>query len=343
MEHAMNRKMQKKSRNIFLIVAMLGLFIGYSPTANASKNIPSKGIGFYYQTIAPVNQQQEGNFFDLVVKPGQQQALEIELINESDEALTISVAINNATTTEKGLINYSKSKLKHTPDFTYKLTDMLKGPKEITLKEKEKRKLKLSLMVPNESIDGLILGGIELKKKTVVPTTNEATTINNEFAYVFSVALQMNEKEIAPQFSANSPVTSQASEANIVTISINNDRPTVADKLTVETIIRSNDSDKVLAEFKLKEGKMAPLSIMEIPITFDQSLPGTYRIETKLKRANQEWQWEQLFEIKAKQTEEKEVYPTPISNKKGKLFILPVIILLVTTVIFYSLFRKLQK
>ena len=47
------------------------------------------------------------SYYDLIVKPGQKQEVELSLINKTDEELTIDLNLANAVTNDNGLIVYN--------------------------------------------------------------------------------------------------------------------------------------------------------------------------------------------------------------------------------------------
>lgn len=264
--------------------------------------VAEETFSFSYMNILPDNQIKEtkGNSFDLLVKEGQNQVLESQIKNETNQEITVGISINDATTSSSGTINYGPSKDKLLSEANPKLTDILKAPTQVTLKPKETQTIKLELKVPETSFQGIILGGIHLKELQPKEKKQETTGIDNEYAYVYSVRLREteNEKKAKPVFENRK---SYIDKDNIY-ISFVNKTPEVIKNITVEMGLYQKKSDKILSEKKVKNYKMAPYSIINIPFEMPEIAKDneTKRTKTKIIVEDQEW----LFENELEQIKE---------------------------------------
>ena len=76
-------------------------------------------------------------YFDLRVKPGQQQTLKVVLTNDTEQAVTIEPKVNVALTNVNGIADYSMEVKEHDKTLKLPITDVVKAPNEITVPAKK--------------------------------------------------------------------------------------------------------------------------------------------------------------------------------------------------------------
>ncbi|MGY3747041.1 WxL protein peptidoglycan domain-containing protein [Vagococcus salmoninarum] len=256
-----------------------------------------EGIGFSYYNQIPKNQLTEGSYFDLLVKPKDKQTLITEVRNESSESITVKVSINDSKTTGTGVIDYGPSNLKNTKGLAIKLNDILTGPTEVTLKKGEVKELEFQLVVPEKSFEGVILGGIQLEKVTKNIVSKEAVSVQNKYAYAFSVSLREDKKKLAYDLNSVKSDYQVTSRGSQVTLEITNDTQEIVKDLKLSTIITALDAKEVLVEKVSDKIKMAPMSVMDYTVEFPKEAPGKYITRTTAQAGKQEWRWENEFEV----------------------------------------------
>ncbi|WP_314062826.1 WxL protein peptidoglycan domain-containing protein [uncultured Vagococcus sp.] len=304
---------------IHILLGALGfmsLCFGFVGTVKATEKKEETGMGFTYVNKVPENQVKEGNFFDLMMVKGQEQVLETDLTNLTDQDITINVSVSNATTTEAGVIDYSPSQLLNTANLTYGLTDVIEAPERVTIPKNGKTTLKLRLKMPAEEIQGVILGGIQLQQAMPQSkTSKETVSINNEYAYVYSVSLREMKEESPFDFKSNATKVN-AKDQSIVSLNFSNEAPRIIKGMTVETLVTPRDSDEVLEERRFEEMKMAPNSVISIPL--DVALPsGDYRTKTTVKVEDESWEWVEEFSVGETKPVRQTVESSPESADKS--------------------------
>lgn len=340
-------KKSTRKKRLCLFSLLVTLFVSYSTTGLAKTVESAKGIGFSYRNMVPDNQIGEGNYFDLLVKPGQKQTLVTEIRNDSQESITIKVSVADAKTTETGLIEFGPSDLKNTKGLKVKLTELLEGPKEIKLKKGESKQLKMVLTIPKKSFEGMILGGIELQKVTKDKPSQNKVKISNQYVYVYSISLRESKDGGTgkPAMSENDSSFVIAGGQGKAKASFNNDTPTIVRGMTVESYVTSKESAEVLAENKLTDMKMAPYSQLDFAIPLINPQAGSYLTHTKVTLGNQEWKWDKPFEITQKETAEKATYAHP--EKKAKIsfavVIMIVVAVIIGTAVIYAIIWKITQ
>lgn len=300
------------------------------------------GMSFTYTNKQPDNQLKAGNYFDLLMTPGQEQVLETELVNLSDEDLTINVIVSNATTTELGVIDYGPNKQANTENLTYGLADLVTAPKSIELPKNGKATLKLQVKMPEEAIPGVVLGGIQLQQELANQETKEQIlAVNNQYAYVYSLSLRENEDLPAFEFQSQATTVKSINGQTEIAVNMANLAPRIIKEMGIETIVTPKESEKVLAEQSLKDAKMAPNSIISLPLALGELGSGEYQTTTTVEVGDERWKWVEAFTVEKTEATQ----PVVEQEKQQKQAIwLPVFIiasvLIVGTGVLYIVIRK---
>lgn len=300
-------------------------------------------LGFTYELIMPDNQIGEATYFDLMVKPGQEQTLKILLTNLTSEKKTIDVSINEATTGSSGVINYAPNKVFDTfqESSNIKLREMIDAPKDVMLKPNEKKELSLKLTIPNKPFNGLILGGVELKEKQNVDAqkSSKGMSLKNEYSYIFTIALQESKNKVEPNISFG-----ETRYEDIGVTEIINESRGILENVEVKSILSNQSDNKILLENSQKNIRMAPYSTMLYLIPETETLSeGEYKIETTVTYGEQNWKNESTIKIEEKKSKEPILIQS--SEQKTKLldFVLPIMISLLVTTIVIMLFMLNKK
>ncbi len=96
---------------VYVSCILLALTFPHAVAANTKAN---NRVTFDAEAILPKNQQSDAilYFYDLRVRPGNNERLFIRLRNLTNEKQTVIIKTNNAVTNRNGAIDYSKSKTK---------------------------------------------------------------------------------------------------------------------------------------------------------------------------------------------------------------------------------------
>lgn len=291
----MNKK--KKSWVILVAVSIVILWTIVSPKMIV---LAEEGIGFSYHNKIPKNQITKGSYFDLLVKPKDQQVLVTEIRNESRETIEIKISINDSKTNQNGQIEYGPSTLKNTKTLPYKLNDILTGPSEVTLKKGEVKEVEFVLKVPEKAFEGVLLGGIQLEKMTKDEPSDKEISVKNKYAYNFSISIRENKKILPYEIETQGTSFLNVNDQKWINLAISNNSQEIVKEMKVETIITEENSNEVLLENVAENLKMAPMSIMEYLIPFPEGAPGKYIEKTKVTTGKDVISWENTFTISEK-------------------------------------------
>ncbi|MFR6689608.1 WxL protein peptidoglycan domain-containing protein, partial [Listeria innocua] len=193
-------------KKIFAIIFACTFAIICLPNQHAEA---AEGNSFSVKAILPANQASSVTYFDLQMEPKQKQKLDVEITNQSKEQMTINCVANTAITNEMGYVDYSIPKTKPDETLKYPFADITEvSDSEITLEPNETKIWSVNIQMPEESYDGIILGGLHFKEKTKEKTEKETkqekeVQIKNEYAYVIGVKLTEKTTIVKPELALN--------------------------------------------------------------------------------------------------------------------------------------------
>lgn len=299
-----------KCNNIYFFMLIILCFFVINNIVAASENNENE-LGFTYENMIPKNQISDNEYFELKVKPGDKQTLVSRITNLTDEQLTIQIVISNATSSPSGIINYGSSNEKLVGKKVVSIIDIIDYPSKVVLKPKEIKDIEFKLDIPKEEFDGIILGGVQMKainesgnNKEDIKKEKELNSIaiKNEYSYVYSISLIENDNEVIPELSSQNTAYDQTAY-----ISLNNLSARIISDLKIETILMTEDSDKVLDEYKFENYRMAPNSNLLLPLPNTEDLDfGKYRTKTVVTLNEKIWEFDNEFEVSNKMIEEKQ-------------------------------------
>ncbi|CUK52111.1 hypothetical protein AF944_02283 [Listeria monocytogenes] len=157
-------------------------------------------VGYSVQAHIPANQiDKRQTYFDLKMQPKQKQTVNIDVMNSSNEEIQVEAAINYASTNRTGVIDYTKNDLtKKDKSLEYPLPELAKIPddqKLLTIPVDGKKTVQVMIEMPAESIDGVVLGAVEFKKKNTNETKKtKGVSLKNEYSYIVGMQLAETDK-----------------------------------------------------------------------------------------------------------------------------------------------------
>ena len=131
-----------------------------------SKEVHANEFNFSVNPVLPENQIGESGYFNLQMSPGQSQTLTITLKNTTDKTVVVEEEIASATTNINGVVEYSPNKIKTDSTLKYNLVDYASIPKEVSLKPNSSQQVKVSVTMPKENFNGVLLVELLLKRRT---------------------------------------------------------------------------------------------------------------------------------------------------------------------------------
>lgn len=281
------------------------LFMFIIMNVSQTKQVNASELNFSVTTVIPRNQiDQSKSYFDLNVKPSQKQTLQILLRNDTNRQIVVEPQVHTATTNVNGVVEYGKTEGKKDPTLKYKMEDLVKINKDVTIPAKGKKTLALHLTAPQKPFDGWLAGGITFQEKEKEPKENKkdaGLSIENKYSYVVAILLSGNSTKIVPKLLLNKIEPGQLNARNVIQAEIQNVKPMYVNKMSVRAKIMKKGSREVLYQSDKNEMQMAPNSHFRFPIPLNgQKLKaGTYTLDMTAQSMNEIWHWTKDFTIDA--------------------------------------------
>lgn len=294
--------MKKKAIGYFLsliyIVSLFSPIIGFANEANQTD-----AGGFSFEVMRPENQRNpEVTYFDLLMKPGQKQTVQIKMNNSSDKEIKVNVSLNSAKTNSNGVIEYGPSKIKNDASLKHDFTEIVKAPQEVTVPAKGSTMTDFAITIPEESFEGFISGGIQLQQADggVAKETDQGMVVN-KFAYLIGMLLSVSDVTgIEPDMKLNKVYPELQNYRNAIFVNFSNVKPVYTDDMTVSVQLMRKTSETVLYETKKTNMRMAPNSMIDFPVSMngEKMQAGDYRAKILVTTAaGGRWQWDEPFTI----------------------------------------------
>ena len=244
------KKHMKKRWIPFLAMIVYITSVLASPTyaeENTSQAASSDPLGFSYKVIQPENQRNtEVGYFDLRMTPGQQQVVQIELSNPGEVDLTVDVALNGTKTNGNGVVENGPTTIDNDKSLKYDFAELVTGPESVVVPAGQTVPLELTITMPEATYDGVISGGIQLKKAVDKEARKNQTGVINEYAFLVGMLLTETDTPVEPDLALNSVYVGMNNYRNSVFINFSNIEASYLEGLTLEAQIMMADSDTVL-------------------------------------------------------------------------------------------------
>jgi hypothetical protein len=278
------------------VILLLVIVIGFFP----SLIYADERVDFSVKAVLPKNQLDTGkSYFDLRMKPGQIQVIEVILYNNHPkEELLIEATINNATTNQNGLIVYDEEK---DIDASLKtpVSEIVKfEEEEITIAAGESKTIKATISMPEEEFEGILLGGLHFQKVLQEEQATEGVSIQNQYAYVIGLQLSENDQLVKPELKFLSVESKLVNYRTAVQARIQNSQPVLMENIKVNAEVYK-DKDSEPYKTSASEIKMAPNSTIDYTIDWENERlqAGNYLLKLKMDDGTDQWEWEEPFTI----------------------------------------------
>ncbi|BDR57292.1 DUF3324 domain-containing protein [Xylocopilactobacillus apis] len=315
--------MSSKKKQLGLVVfSLLLLLIQFIPVKKAQADVetdPKKfatlSVPFFTVKIVPPANQAKGttiNYFDLRVKPGMKQTLELYVASTAKKSQTITMTPTNAITSA-GNILASGVKVPPDPSNIIPFTSFGIRNATITLKPKEVKTVKISYTMPETPFDGIMIGGLFLN--TSLTTTSDAGKSKNQKATLkflndYSMAIQVlmteTDKLVLSDLKVKTIIPQSYQTLPAVGVKLQNPKMQYMDGLSLDaTVTRLADPNDRHTQ-KVKDYKFAPTSNFTYMIPWkstEKMEAGKYRLDLKAKAVqshlalNEEQQKKQKWNI----------------------------------------------
>ncbi|WP_348921150.1 DUF916 and DUF3324 domain-containing protein [Enterococcus rotai] len=337
------------------VLGMIGfismILLCFQPVTSLAEKETSNDINdFSYEVLFPENQKDEKvGYYDLLVHPGEKQVVHMKLSNTSNQPMKVAITISSAKTNGNGVAIFSPSDIPKDSSLKYDLSKIMTGPKDVLLAPNSQTIVDLAIEVPEKVFEGYIAGGIQLKPVLKEETSKkDEQVVLNKFAFVIGVLLSESEiKNIKPELKLNDVSVKLKDTSYTLFANFSNTKSVFAEELTATIKLKKKGDKKALLEVSKENLRMAPNSIMELPIFLEgqKVTAGEYTADIKMttKKSGESWHWTNNFtfsKIEAEQINKQESLQKESPRNYWRWIIGIVVILLVISSLFLLYLKK---
>lgn len=324
------------------IFSLVWLF-GYAYTGNASEN----NVDYSISANLPENQR-EGNstYFDLIVTPGQEQELTVNIFNSSDKEQTFILEANTAITNSNGIIDYTRPDKEQERDSTlnHAFSDLVAHDETITVGPNSNALAVFKVTVPKESFKGMILGGFHVRQETPERTDGQ---INNTYSYALGVVLREQEENITPELKLTGITPDLKNYRPQMSVNLQNTQPINIKELDIKATVRKKGQEEVLKTAEKQGLSMAPNSNFDYAISWEDQALEAGEYELILSAADQDgnkWEFKESFTVTKDNAEEVNKSALGLTSNNVKddrfLYLLLGIVAVLAVLVFYFIRRQ---
>ncbi|OJG99291.1 hypothetical protein RV18_GL001359 [Enterococcus termitis] len=253
------------------------------------------------------------------MKEGQKQTVTIDLTNESDKEIPVTVSLNGAKTNGNGVIEYGPTAIDNDKSLKYDFADIVKAPEEITIPAKSTVPLNLDITMPATSYDGVISGGIQLKQKVDEKAKAKQSGVINEYAFLIGMILSETDTVVEPNLELNKVSAGLNNFRNSVFVNFSNVEPAYLEGLTMDVQISQKGSDAVLYDTKKADMRVAPNSLVDFPVSMngEKMVPGDYKAHIVASTESKKWEWDEEFTITDEEADKYNKQDVDLTQEQG--------------------------
>ena len=253
--------------NILKKVVLLLILISFSVIGIKAHTMTAD---FSVSPLLPANQfKANEGFFDLLMKPGEQQEVEVRVINYSAKSLSIEIAVANATTNSNGLVEYVPNKIKPDKSLLYPLKDYVSYPAEPTIPPRSSQLVTFKVIMPSENFKGVIAGGLTFKAKQKDETQlklKQGEALTSQYQYNIALLLHQNKEIIPPELKLTNMQVSALDRDCVINVNLQNSAMTYLSGMNIEATIKGKTNPGLKYSLKNSGLQMAPNSNFNLPI-----------------------------------------------------------------------------
>lgn len=269
---------------------------------------PSFAVDMTYSVSAdiPSNQIDKSlNYFDLMMKPGEEQDVSVTITNQSDEKETFKLSINNALTTENGEIDYTNHGVEPDESLNYSMEKLVTNNRqEVEIKPGETTKVIFRISLPTEKIEGIVLGGIHISKQQKETASNKKNmTIKNTYSYIIGLQIRQETTSVTPEINLTDIKTSLVNNHLTVVTNLQNSVASLLRKVSIDTKITKKQDSKLLMQTKKENMSIAPNTNFNFLIDGENAEFSSelYTLNMHVSSDQGDWNFTKDFKVKNKQ------------------------------------------
>lgn len=309
---------------------------------------------FQVEPQFPDNQMEKNGYFDLLMKPDQEQVIRIKVSNTGKKDVKISPKVYVARTNSNGVVEYGNSADKSDKTLPYDITELVTPLKEdSSIAPNKTEELQFKIKMPKEPYKGSLVGGIILEDKNAkekAESENEGMNIVNTFSYSVAIVLKESEEKLAPNLTLGKVEANQDNARNVVAATLHNPVATFINQVKIDAkVFKQGKADQTVLHSIKSSMQIAPNSYFAYPIPYNgkKMVPGKYTLDMVVStNKGDEWKFKRDFEItrdEAKKFNDKDVSIEPEEETNWILIAGIIIGVIIILLLIYLIYRKKQK
>ena len=351
----MGKNRVRRLRKLLLMVVLFVALIpsirtnAISPLSTATNQERSQpGASFSVRLILPQNQErEESTFFDLRMEPGQEQVVDVEVINHTGETIKVEVNIFTAITNRSGFVEYQL--LPEEPDSTlpYLMEDLITIPSYVEIPPEGTSWVPIQIQMPEEAYNGVLAGSIEMKR---VASQEQENTAGLRNVYSFLTVILLHQGEVVfPQMVSRGTQVEFTTAEGLFATNFQNTEAAFASALKIQTVISNKQTGEVVFENKTKGLQMAPHSNFwyQVQVEGEELSEGIYMIHYVLESGDLSWEFKEHIRITGDSSLEGYVMSRGevmlLGKRKLLAMLLGVSLLLITAIMGLDCVKRIRK
>lgn len=296
---------KRKNRKLCLIfgIMILQLFIG-TVQGRADDKSSSEEVGYTVTAVLPDTQiDAQKTFFYFQVRPKQTQTVKVRVTSMKKEPVTIMTTLTDAYTNGLVEIGYTTNKNLLDNSLSQPLSEIAKvKDSEITVENFETKEVAIEV-TPTKHFSGIKLGALEFSEKSEKQTTGVGSAYGYRIGMMISESAQKYEDAKKLNLLNIFPTLNHGKRA--VALHFQNPDPQINKKMIFDVQITKKGDSEFKKQLKTENGRMAPNSKFDLMMDWgvEQIQPGSYKAKIKVVSASGIWEWEESFDISAKQAD----------------------------------------
>lgn len=240
-------------------------------------------LNFSINPILPKNQAQSASYFDLLMKPGEMENVEVQVMNLTNKRLIIEESVASATTNLNGAVDYSPNTIKPDPSLKYNIKDYIVAPRKISLLPKETKNVSINVKMPASVFQGTIAGGLTYQEVggTAPKVKNNGVSVINKYAFAVAILLQQNKMKLAPNLVMKAVFPGQVNYRNVINANLQNPAATYLNTMYARAEVKGISNKKIEYTSTKEMMQMAPNTNFDYPIALGKGNklePGKYNL-----------------------------------------------------------------
>lgn len=279
-------------KNLTKRIVAIGFGIAAGFIINTQVN--ANQLTFSVEPVMPSNQiDTKVGYFNIKLAPNDAQDLTLKYSNNSKKAVTVNGQVTSAKTNSAGVVDYNAPTIAKDATLAYDMADLVDLPKAVSLDPGETKLVKVHVHMPNESLKGIIAGGLSFndvsKDRENQSGYSSGLSIKNIYSFQIGLLMrqavgdQFSDQEIATDgLKLNQVRAGQLNFRNVVNANLQNPLPIFMNQMVIDAQISKKGSSNILFNTVKSGIQMAPNTNFDFPIALGSGVrmtPGQYHIK----------------------------------------------------------------